>query len=305
MKFATTFPMVGTPYDPAFGTAQGVMRVARAAEDAGFHGIGFTDHPAPSHRWVQGGGHDAYDPFVAMGFCAAATTRIRLVPNVVVLPYRNPFVVAKAGATLDVLSGGRLTLSVGAGYLKSEFAALGVDHSARNELMDEAIDVLRAVWTQDNVTFEGAHFSARGVTALPRPTRCPPIWIGGNSSGARQRAAERGDGWAPFATTPGVAKTARTAELRTADDLAAAVDDLQRRCDAVGRDRRHLDITFACHAGGNPSSDDFNPDEHIAGLHALEAIGVTWVQVGVPGEDIERTITTYANYGERVIAKVS
>jgi probable F420-dependent oxidoreductase len=303
VKFATTFPMVGGPYDAALQTAEGVMRVARAAEDAGFSGIGFTDHPAPSQKWMEHGGHDAYDPFVAMAFCAAATTTIRLIPNVVVLPYRNPFIVAKAGATLDVLSGGRFTLSVGAGYLKSEFAALGVDHAARNEIFDESIDVLRAVWTRDDVHFEGKHFSARGVTAHPRPAQCPPIWIGGNSAGARRRAAERGDGWAPFPTSAGVAQTSRTAEMRTADDLARALDDLKARCDAVGRDVRELDVTFACHAGGDPSSDEFNAAQHLEGLKALEAIGVTWVQVGAPGGDIARTLDVFAKYGESVITK--
>ena len=303
MKFATTFPMVGGPYDTALRTADGVMRVAHAAEAAGFNGIGFTDHPAPSQKWMEHGGHDAYDPFVAMAFCAAATSTIRLIPNVVVLPYRNPFIVAKAGATLDVLSGGRFTLSVGAGYLKSEFAALGVDHAARNDIFDESIDVLRAVWTRDDVHHVGAHFSARGVTAHPRPAQCPPIWIGGNSSGARQRAAAKGDGWAPFPTQAGVAQTSRTAELRTVDDLVIALDDLKRRCDAVGRDVAELDVSFACHAGGDPSSDAFNAAEHIDGLTALEAIGVTWVQVGAPGADIARTLDVFAKYGEDVIAK--
>src|SRR5205085_10682559 len=109
-----------------------------------------------------------------MAFCAAATQSIRLIPNVVVLPYRNPFIVAKAGAALDMLSGGRITLSVGAGYLKNEFAALGVAHAERNELFDEAIDVLRAIVTDDDVTFEGRNFNARGVTSHPRPATCPP-----------------------------------------------------------------------------------------------------------------------------------
>ncbi len=206
MKFATTYPLISHPYHPGLVSPDGIARVSQAAEAAGFSGIGFTDHPAPSQRWLDGGGHDALDPFVAMAFCAAATTTIRLIPNVVVLPYRNPFIVAKAGATLDLLSGGRFTLSVGAGYLKSEFAALGVDHAERNELFDEAIDVLRAIWTTDDVTFEGRHFSARGITSHPRPAVCPPIWIGGNSAQARQRVAERGDGWAPFPSPAGVAQ---------------------------------------------------------------------------------------------------
>ena len=304
MRFATTYPLVAHPYDPTLVTAEAIGRVARAAEDAGFSGIGFTDHPAPSDKWLKGGGHDALDPFVAMAFAAAATKTIRLIPNVVVLPYRNPFVVAKAGATLDVLSGGRFTLSVGAGYLKSEFAALGVDHAERNDLFDESIDVLRAIWTTDDVTFEGRHFSARGVTARPRPTTCPPIWIGGNSSAARQRVADRGDGWAPFPAPPQIASTARTAGLWTPDELAVALDDLRTRIEQAGREMRDIDVMFANHAGGDVASSRFDSAAHIEGLHALAELGVTWIQIGVPGDDLERAIATYDRYGELVISKL-
>src|SRR4029077_11946642 len=164
MHFTITHPMVSHPYDPDLVSGPGIIAVASAAEAAGFGGFGFTDHPAPSQRWLDGGGHDALDPFVAMGYAAAHTTTLRLIPNIVVLPYRNPFVVAKAGATLDLLSGGRFTLAVGAGYLKSEYAALGVDHAERGALMDEALQVIDAIWTGDDVSFEGRHFNARGVT---------------------------------------------------------------------------------------------------------------------------------------------
>lgn len=306
MRFAVTHPLVSHPYHPDLITGAGVATVARTAERAGFNGIGFTDHPAPSQRWLDGGGHDALDPFVALAFCAAATERIRLIPNIVVLPYRNPFVVAKASATLDVLSGGRFTLAVGAGYLKGEFAALGVDHAERNELFDEAIDVIRAIWTSDEVTVEGRHFSARGVTAHPRPVSDPhpPIWIGGNSAQARQRVAERGDGWCPFPAPAGLARTARTVALGTVDELAASIDDLRTRLLAAGRDPDQVDISFACHAGGDPSSESFDPDAHLAGLEALAALGVTWVQVGLPGDDLGRTLATLERYGEQVIARV-
>ncbi|MBA2609202.1 MAG: LLM class F420-dependent oxidoreductase [Actinobacteria bacterium] len=304
MKFATTFPIVTHPYHRELVTADGISRVARAAEAAGFSGFGFTDHPAPSDKWLKAGGHDALDPFVALAFAAAATKTIRLIPNVVVLPYRNPFIVAKAGATLDLLSGGRFTLSVGAGYLKSEFAALGVDHAERNELFDESIDVLRAIWTTDDVSFEGRHFTARGVTAHPRPETCPPIWIGGNSAAARRRVATRGDGWAPFPAPPQLAATARTAGLFTLDDLAAAIDDLRGALGAAGRAPEGVDIMFSNFAGGDPSAEGFDADAHIEGLHALAALGVTWVQVGAPGDDIERAIVTYERYGELVIGKL-
>src|SRR5215212_10701415 len=147
MKFTFTHPMHSHPYNPELVNGAGIATVAAAAERAGFHGFGFTDHPAPSQRWLEAGGHDAVDPFVALGFAAAHTTTLRLVPNIVVLPYRNPFLVAKAGATLDRLSGGRFTLAVGAGSLQREFAALGVAYEERNELFDEALEVISLAWT--------------------------------------------------------------------------------------------------------------------------------------------------------------
>src|SRR5246500_1084978 len=161
MRYAITYPITGHPYNPELVSGPRVAELAAAAETAGFHGFGFTDHPAPTQRWLEAGGHDALDPFVAMGFAAARTTALRLIPNIVVLPYRNPFLVAKSGATLDLLSGGRFTLAVGAGYLKREFAALGVDYDGRSALFDEALQVIRAVWTSDDISFEGKHFTAR------------------------------------------------------------------------------------------------------------------------------------------------
>ena len=174
MKFTFTHPMHSHPYDPALVTGSGIATVAAAAEAAGFHGFGFTDHPAPTQRWLESGGHDALDPFVAMGFAAAHTTTLRLIPNIVVLPYRNPFVVAKSGATLDLISGGRFTLGVGVGYLKREFAALGVDFDERAALFEESLAVIRAIWTGDDISYEGKHFTATGITAHPRPVSQAP-----------------------------------------------------------------------------------------------------------------------------------
>ena len=306
VKFTITHPMIAHPYHPGLVSGDGVVAVAGAAEAAGFSGFGFTDHPAPSQRWLEAGGHDALDPFVAMSFAAARTTTLRLIPNIVVLPYRNPFVVAKAGATLDLLSGGRFTLAVGAGYLKGEFAALGVSHAERNELFDEALDVIKLIWTGDDVSFEGRHFNARGITAHPRPTSSPhpPIWIGGNSGLARQRVADRGDGWCPFAAAPSIAQTSRTAALDTPERLGEAIDDLHRRLEAAGRDPASVDISFNCYDGGDPASDDFDADAHLAGLERLAALGVTWAQVGMPGDSLEHTIETAQRYGELVIAKL-
>src|SRR3954464_11159281 len=126
MKFTFTHPMHSHPYNPELVTGSGIATVAAAAEAAGFDGFGVTDHRAATQRWLDSGGHDALDPFVAMGFAAARTTASRLIPNIVVLPYRNPFVVAKSCDTLGLLSDGRFTLAGGVGYLKREFAPLGL-----------------------------------------------------------------------------------------------------------------------------------------------------------------------------------
>jgi probable F420-dependent oxidoreductase len=303
IRYAFTHPMHSHPYNPELVVGTGVAAVAVAAERAGFSGFGFTDHPAPTQKWLENGGHDTLDPFVAMGFAAAHTTTLRLIPHVVVLPYRNPFVVAKAGATLDVLSGGRFILAVGVGYLKREFAALGVDFDERGQLLEEALEVIRAVWTTDDVSYEGRHFNAKGITAHPRPITDPhpPIWIGGNTAAARRRVAEFGAGWCPFPAPAILAQTARTAAMESLDDLKAGLDDLSRRCDTLGRDPSALDITYSNDVGGNPGEENFNADAYLEGIERLAALGVTWVQVQVPGDSLAHATEAIEQFGRLVI----
>lgn len=303
MHFTITYPMHRHPYHPELADGAGVAAIAAAAEAAGFHGAGFTDHPAPSQRWLDAGGHDALDPFVAMGFAAAHTTTLRLIPNIVVLPYRNPFLVAKSGATLDLLSGGRFTLAVGVGYLKREFAALGVDYDERAALFDEALNVIRAVWTGDDITVDGRHFTARGITAHPRPVTQPhpPIWVGGNTGAARRRVAMHGDGWCPFPAPAGLAQTAGTAAIDSMERLGEAIGDLRRRFDAVDRDWSAIDVIFTNFDGGSPAGDDFNADAYLSGLEKLAALGVTWVHVPVPGDSLAHALDAIDRFGTLVI----
>lgn len=303
MRFTITHPMHSHPYNPELISGTGIATVAAAAEAAGIHGFGFTDHPAPSQRWLEAGGHDALDPFVALGFAAATTSTLRLIPNIVVLPYRNPFVVAKSGATLDLLSNGRFTLAVGVGYLKREFFALGIDYDERAELFEEALQAIRAVWTGDDISFEGKHFSARGITAHPRPISDPhpPIWIGGNTTAARQRVADYGDGWCPFPAPAGLARTAGTAVIDSTEALAAGIDDMRRRCEAAGKDWSAVDVTFSNFEGGSPADDDFNADAFLGGLEKLAALGVTWVSVHLPGDSLAHALETIDRFRSLVI----
>jgi probable F420-dependent oxidoreductase len=302
MKFTVTHPMHSHPYNPELVTGTGIATVAAAAEAAGFDGFGFTDHPAPTQRWLESGGHDALDPFVAMGFAAAHTSTLRLIPNIVVLPYRNPFVVAKSGATLDLISDGRFTLGVGVGYLKREFAALGVDFDERGDLFDEALEVIRGIWTTDDFSYEGRHFTANGITAHPRPVSDPhpPIWIGGNTAAARRRVTTHGDGWCPFPAPAMLAQTARTAEMNS-ESLGGGIDDLRRRLETAGRDPSAIDISFTNAEGGSPGDDAFNADAYLSGVEKLAALGVTWLQVGLPGDGLAHLLETIERFGKMVI----
>ena len=256
--------------------------------------------PAPSDKWLRSGGHDALDPFAALAFVAAATERLLLIPNIVVLPYRNPFLVAKLSATLDALSGGRFVLSTALGYLRSEYRSLGVDFQARNELFDEALEVLRGVWTTDAFAFEGTGYTASGVTANPQPARVP-IWIGGNSQRTRRRVAEFGDGWNPFPASEVMAQTTGTVRLETVDDLSKMLDYLWQKVDEAGRDRASIDIAFTA-AHGDVSAAGFDADHHLELLGELSALGVTWNGVSVPGDSTEHALESLAEYGEKVIA---
>ena len=301
MRFSVTYPLASGRCSPEFATRQGLVEFARAAEEAGFDGIGLTDHPAPTHRWLAAGGHDALDPFAALAFCAAVTERLLLIPNVVVLPYRNPFLVAKSVATIDALANGRFVLAVGTGYLKGEYRALGVDFDQRNDLFDEAIEVMRGAWTTDDFSYEGGSFTAYGQTANPKPAQPVPIWIGGNSRLSRRRAATVGDGWVPFPAPRGLAATARTVPLETLDDLRDMLGYLWRQMDAAGRDPAEIDVSFMALAGGNPADDDFNPEAHLEALADLAGLGVTWCAAPVPGGSLPHAVEALHRYGESVI----
>ena len=302
MRFSVTYPMASGRDSAAFATRRGVLEFARAAEQAGFDGIGFTDHPAPTHRWMSAGGHDALDPFAALAFCAAVTERILLIPNVVVLPYRNPLLVAKSVATIDALSNGRFVLAVGTGYLKGEYRALGVDFDQRNDLFDEAIEVMRGVWTTDDFRHEGRNFTAHGQTANPKPSRPIPIWIGGNSRLSRRRVVEKADGWVPFPAPRGLAATARTVPLETLKDLRTLLEDLWRQADSAGRDPAEIDVSFTTLTGGSPTDEDFNTGAHMEALQALEDLGVTWCMVRTPSDSVSSAVDALHRYGESVIA---
>lgn len=300
MRHFVTYPLVAHPYNPELVGKGAIVRFATRAEELGFDGVGFTDHPAPSHRWLQHGGHDALDPFAAFGVVAAVTERLLLIPNILVLPYRNPFLVAKAAATLDAVSGGRFVLAVATGYQRGEYRALGVDFDERNALFDEALAVVRGIWSSDDFAYEGRHFTARGQTANPKPVHVP-VWIGGNSALSRRRVARAADGWNPFAASATLAQTAKTPVLESVDDLTAMLDHLWRCVDEAGRDRSQIDVSLQALGCAPPGDASFDPQSHVDMLGTLAELGVTWTSTSVPGDSLGRALEALEEYATTVI----
>jgi probable F420-dependent oxidoreductase len=281
MRFAVGLPTINVDTPEEFLTGPAIAEMAQHAEAIGFESVYVTDHPAGDQQWLDTGGHHALDPFVALSFAAAATARLRVQTHILVLPYRNPFLTAKSVLSLDVLSAGRLTLGVAAGYLRSEFNALGVDYDERNELFDEALEVLRLALTEDRVAYTGRHFRSRGTTMRPRPAQQPhpPIWIGGNSTRAMRRAVESADGWCPFPNPAAAAAATKTPKLETLDELAARLDRARVLAAEVGR-TAPFDICFAPMSLTmfGRTADRGRVREEIA---ALGELGVTQVPVEV------------------------
>lgn len=238
-----TFPLsTSLPFDhihrpEEFLSLEAVREIAQAAERAGYAAGSVTDHPVPGSRWLDGGGHYAQDPFVMLALIAAATNTLGLQTNILVLPYRNPFLTARGFSTLDVFSGGRVVIGLGAGYLKAEYKALGVDFDQRNELMDEYLQAMKLAWTGEDFTFEGTGYNAPGNRMRPAPAQRPhpPLLVGGNSKRAIRRAVEHGDAWHPFFAPASVTATARTASLAEDEDIDAALAYLRAHAEKIGR----------------------------------------------------------------------
>jgi len=178
----------------------GDMRsIAEACDRAGFFYVAVSDHVAVPRSHAAAMSTVWYDTVATLGFLAAATQHVRLLSYVWVAPYRHPLITAKAFATLDALSGGRVILGVGAGHLEAEFAALGVDFRRRGALLDEAIDLVVAAFNEEFPRHDGPTWTVHDLGLQPRPVQSPrpPIWVGGSTKAALRRAAERGDGWLP------------------------------------------------------------------------------------------------------------
>src|SRR5881227_3515258 len=190
MHFGVILPNYGPSSDVG-----GIRRTAETADELGFHSVWTTEHIIVGPEGVDPYGR-VYDPLVTLSWIAGWTQRIGLGTSIVLVPLHNPVHLAKEIATLQELSGGRFKLGVGMGWHKVEFDFMGVPFEGRGRRADEAIRLMRALWSGER-DFEGEYWSFHDATAEPHPSPQPEIWVGGSSERAIRRALELGDAWHP------------------------------------------------------------------------------------------------------------
>ena len=288
MKFALHFGNLTFP-DP-----EDAKRMLLAGEAAGFESVIAVEHVvipteygtrypyAPSGR-LPGGIDLAWpDPLAWLTYVGAVTSRIRLITGVLVLPQRNPLVLAKHLATIDHLTGGRLELGIGVGWLREEFDALGIPFERRGARVDEYIEAMRALWDQDDASYEGAFVSFKGMSCNPKPAQGRvPILVGGHSKASIRRAGRLGDGFFP----------ATGATL----DVAEVIEAMRQEAREAGRDPASIKVMSGC-----PDALPGSGKDPLAAVAARAAAGVDRIALplGAFQLDLEAML---AEFGEKVI----
>jgi len=285
MKFGISFANAGPAAQPAHAS-----ELAQLAEQNGFESLWTVEHVvvprdyastypyAQSGRMPGGEETDIPDPLIWLAHVAAGTQRIRLGTGILILPQRNPVILAKEVATLDLLSGGRVLLGVGVGWLAEEFAALKVPFEGRGARADEYIEALRALWAEGDATYEGQFASFERAVSRPKPHQAggPPIIVGGHSEAAARRAGRLGDGFFPGA--------------RGREELARLIEVMREAAEKAGRDPDLIEIT----AGGRPD---------LETIEAWAGMGVKRFLIPPLGFDVETLRDQLPKFAENVIAK--
>lgn len=286
-----------------------LLRLAQAAQDLAFDSIWVSDHVfmpyeyAPNYPYSTSGrlGLSAtdhiFDPLTTLAFLAGKVTGPRLGVSVLIIPYRNPIVTAKMLVTLDVLSGGRVILGAGVGWMPEEFAALGASYEHRGSVTDEYLQIFRELCTADKPSFEGKHYRISNIGFYPKPVQKPhpPVWVGGYTLAALRRAVRLGNGWHPSNLAPAA--------------LAEKAVTLRRLCAEVGRDPASLSLsTRVNNVAFGENRDSTGRPAPISGTAAqmIEAIkryadaGVQHIVLGLRSPEPEVMLETARRFAEEV-----
>jgi probable F420-dependent oxidoreductase len=305
MKIGLQIPIDKVTASGEFQSGTAVREFAQAIEKCGADACHLSEHPAPSADWLHNdpSGHDCLDQLTALSFAAAVTTKLKVMTNVLCLPFRNPFITAKAAATVQVLSDSRLILGVGLGYQKEEFDALGVEHKERAFLMDEALETIRLAWKGGPVVKKGRHFNATGNEPRPVPNPAPPIWVGGGSDAAMARAAKYGDGWIPHFGVPTNDPVLKASSIVSMEHLAEKFSRLKDMRAKLGKSG-----PFDLAIGGpfRPQKPDReNADKFIEQTRQHAACGATMVWTKFPATSKAAFLEMVAWFGEEIIPAIN
>ena len=250
MKYGFTLPGRGL-----LATPEHFQAIAQKGEELGYDALFTGDHIlvprdiASRYPYTEGGDFpgaasgEYMEQLTLLGFLAGVTSTVRLVTSVIIVPHRNPLIAAKALATLDVLSSGRLVVGVGVGWMREEFEALDLPpFEERGAVTDEYIRAYKELWTSDDPHFEGKYVSIDNIHFLPKPVQKPhpPIWVGGESRPALRRTAELADGWYPLGSNP-------TFPMGTPQQLAAGLERLATYARRFGRDPSEIETIYRTH----------------------------------------------------------
>lgn len=300
---------LGLPNLSLVDPSETLFRLSEAAEALAYDSIWVSDHvfipyefgpnypySATGRLGLQATDH-ILDPLTTLAFLAGRVNGPRLGVSVLIIPYRNPIVTAKMLVTLDVLSGGRVILGAGVGWMPEEFAALQASYADRGGVTDDYLRIFKVLCTEEKPSFEGQHYQLSNIGFSPKPIQKPhpPIWIGGYSSAALRRAVRLGDGWQPSNLEPGalVEKTAH----------------LHRLCEAAERDPASLTISTRVNnvafgdsgdTVGRPAPLSGSVQRIIDNIKQYEEAGVSPVVLGIRGRDPQRMVETAQRFAEEV-----
>ena len=307
--FGTSMPSRGDMASP-----ENLRTLAQRAESLGFDSVWVSDHIILPRKvdsfypYAADGvatfrpDEDYYDPLATLNFLAGCTQKIRLGTHVLILPYRNPVVTAKMLSTLDVLSGGRVILGAGVGWMEEEFQALGLDtYAQRGAVTDEYIQLFKELWTKDEPEFQGEHYQLSGVGFMPKPVQKPhpPIWIGGHTNPAIRRAAEYGDGWMPIGLRPPAILepeelAEKIARLRRLTVRAGRPEDAVSLCFSTG-------VTFDDSPGATRRMMSGRAEQIATDLRQYQDLGVRNFILGFPGDSVAALDEAMEQFSKQVM----
>lgn len=297
-------------------TRDSLSAILKTGERAGFSSVMVADHivlptkiDSPYPYTVKGNfvsEGECFEQLALMAFVAGQTERLRIVSSVMIVPHRNPVFNAKALATIDVLSGGRVTVGIGVGWMAEEFQALhAADFKHRGAVTDEYVAIFKKLWTGEPVSHQGRFYSFGEVLCQPRPIRRPglPIWIGGHSGPALRRVARFGDGWHPVGAT--------AASPLPPEEMREKLGEIARMMEAEGRDFSKLEVSYKApfYDNGVPPAGEARrlftggTDAALADIRTFETIGVHELVFDFRAATLPECLDRMQQFGEDVIGR--